>query len=407
MQICGIVSEYNPFHNGHLWHIAETRRRLGEDAAIVCCMSGNWVQRGEAAILPKHIRASAALECGADLIIELPAAHALRSAEGFAQSAVGILASLGALTHLSFGAETGDIALLTEIAEILLEHRTVQETLVHLKSGISYAAARERALYARIKEKSEVISSPNNILAVEYIKALNLLGSSIVPIAVARKGAGHDSHAARGGTASASHIRALLAQGMAAQAAGFMPASVRDEMCAAQGKGLLLTCRSRLEAMVLAQLTRQTPETLAGLPDVSEGLEHRIYAAIRKQTSLAEIISAAKTRRYPEARIRRVLACAFLAITAQEAAQGPKYARVLGASDRGRKVLAAARKAAALPIIIKPAHAKRLDSTALEAFENEALRADLYHLTLPGWSEIPRGSDWITGAEVQNCEIPR
>ena len=393
MRICGVVSEYNPFHKGHAHQIAAAKAQLGEDSAVVCCMSSDFVQRGDAAILPKHLRAKAAVLGGADVVLELPAPYALRSAEGFAQSAVDILLGTGVITHLSFGAEDADAALLQETAALLLEHRTVQDTLMHLKTGISYAAARERALYAQVKEKAEILRKPNNILAVEYCKALQRRESDVELLPIRREGVGHDEGAA-GGFASASHIRALLREGKTDEARLYLPEGTAALLQEAADKGLALLNGERLENAMLSALVRLTAEDLARLPDASEGLDNRLLEAIRKGRTVEEICTLANTKRYALSRIRRMLFCSFLGITAEESTTPPPYARVLAFSDKGREVLKAARKQAVIPLITKPAHAFDLGGDARRIFEREALACDLYHLALPGWKDIRWGDDW-------------
>lgn len=393
MRICGVVSEYNPFHTGHAWHLSAIREALGADCAVVCCMSGNFVQRGETVILPKHLRAEAAVRGGADLVLELPAPYALRSAEGFAQSAVDILLGTGVLTDLSFGAEDADEALLRETAALLLEHQTVQDTLLHLKTGISYAAARERALYARIQDRAALLQKPNNILAVEYCKALLRRGSSVELLPVPRQGAAHDGEA-EGAFASASYLRQLLREGRIDETQAFLPEGTRAVLQTARQQGRLLLSIDRLENAMLSALIRLDGSALALLPDASEGLDNRLLEAIHRGRTLEEIYAAAKTRRYPLARIRRMVLCAWLGITRQEAETPPPYIRVLAFNDRGREVLRLARKRAALPLITKPAHAFDLGGDARKIFLREALACDLYELTLPDWRDSRWGDDW-------------
>ncbi|MBR5536700.1 MAG: nucleotidyltransferase family protein [Clostridia bacterium] len=393
MRICGVVSEYNPFHKGHAHQISEAKARLGEDSAVVCCMSSDFVQRGDAAILPKHLRAKAAVLGGADVVLELPAPYALRSAEGFAQSAVDILLGLGVLTDLSFGAEDADADLLKETASLLLEHQTVQDTLLHLKTGISYAAARERALFARVKEKAEILQKPNNILAIEYCKALIRRESDVNILPIARKGAGHDA-GAEGEFASASHIRELLREGKTDEALPYLPETTAEILQEAMAQGQALVDRERLENAMLSTLVRLNADHLASLPDANEGLDNRLLEAIRKGRSIEDICAQAKTKRYALSRIRRMVFCAWLGITKDESATPPPYARVLAFSDKGREVLKAARKQATLPLITKPAHAFDLGGDARMIFEREALACDLYNLALPCWKDIRWGDDW-------------
>lgn len=393
MRICGVVSEYNPFHNGHAYQIEQAKAQLGEDCAVVCCMSSDFVQRGGAAILPKHLRAKAAVLGGADVVLELPAPYALRSAEGFAQSAVDLLLGTGVLTDLSFGAEDADPELLKETAALLLEHQTVQDTLLHLKAGISYAAARERALYTRVKEKAEILRKPNNILAVEYCKALIRRGAAVNILPIERKGAGHDE-GAQGGYASASCIRSLLREEQMDEALSYLPETTVGILKEAMESGDTLLDQTRLENAMLSALARLTADDLAALPDANEGLDNRLLEAIRKGRTVEEICAQAKTKRYALSRIRRMIFCAYLGITREESTTPPPYARVLAFSDKGREVLKRARKQAVIPLITKPAHAFDLGGDARKVFEREALACDLYNLALPCWQIVRWGDDW-------------
>lgn len=398
MRICGIVAEYNPFHNGHLHHIHQTRQLLGQDCAIVCCMSGNFVQRGEAALLPKHIRAQMALTCGADLMLELPSAYALQSAEGFGSAAVYLLNALGVVTDLSFGSECGDIDLLLEVASVLREHRTIQDTLHLLQTGISYAAARERALYQQIREKSAVISHPNNILALEYLKALQTLSSTIVPHTICRAGTGHDAAAPTDSMASASHLRGLLRDMQPGDVSPYMPAEAHELLQQAISDGMALTDLSRWDAAVSSYLLRLTPEHLAQLPDAAEGLEHRLYNAIHSCRTFDTICTAAKTKRYTLSRIRRMLLCAYLGITREDAFPPPPYARVLAFNDTGRGILHQAAEATSIPLITKPTHIRQLSPRAVSLFQKEVLATDLYYAALPAYTRLPIGAEWQQGA---------
>lgn len=393
MRICGIVSEYNPLHSGHIYHFTEVRRQLGEDCAIVCCMSGSFVQRGEGALLPKHLRAKLAVSCGADLVLENPVPYALSSAEGFAQNGVRILHGLGVLTHLSFGAEDADADWLRETASILLEHTTVAETLAQLKTGISYAAARERALFSRMQQRAALVQKPNNILAVEYCKAVQRQNIHVDILPIARKGAAHDG-AELGEHASASQLRSLIRAGKASDALPYLPAPCADTLSQAMQDGTALCSFERLESAMLSHLLRLSPEELSRLPDASEGLEHRLYHAIQAGGTPEEIAMAAKTRRYALSRIRRMLLCAYLGITAQDAAIPAPYIRVLAMNEKGQEVLRLARKQATLPILTKPAHIERLPQEAQRIFALEARACDLYHLALPGWHSFTPGADW-------------
>lgn len=396
MRVCGIVTEYNPFHLGHAHHLSQTRALIGADAAIVCCMSGDFVQRGEPALLPKHLRAEAAVRSGADLVLELPAPYALKSAEGFAEAAVSILAGLNAVTDLSFGAEDADVPLLQNLADTLMEHRTVQDTLCQLKTGVSYAAAREQALFSRLQEQAALLRKPNNILAVEYCKAVRKLALPWELHAIPRAGAAHDSPSGDS-LPSAAYLRRMLRSGDCA-ALNFLPPGSAEIINLALEQGLVLLDGDRLEHAMLDRLCRMEPEDFSVLPGAAEGLEHRVHSAVRSCRSLDAICTAAKTRRYPAARIRRMLCCAYLGLDASLTELPPPYARVLALNDTGRAVLRLSGKDAVLPVLNKPAHVRHLSLLAQKMFEVTARCADLYHLALPGWEKLRFGADWQQGA---------
>ena len=217
MNAIGIISEYNPFHRGHKWQIDELRRRFGEESAIVCAMSGDFVQRGDFAIERMHARAEAAVRGGADLVLELPLPWAISSAEGFARGGVSVLHATGVVDTLAFGSECGDAAKLQRTAKALLWADIPDALREELAKGLPFAAAREAAAKALIGEDAAVLREPNDILGVEYCKALIQSGSTIEPLAIPRKAVGHNEDAAEG-FASASHIRELLARGEGASA---------------------------------------------------------------------------------------------------------------------------------------------------------------------------------------------
>ena len=394
MRVCGIICEYDPFHSGHLIHINKTRDLLGPDTAVVCCMSGNYTQRGEPAILPKHLRAEAALRCGADLLIELPSAYSLLSAEGFAFSAVYLLSSLGVVTDISFGAETDDDDLLYEIASLLSEHETAQKTLLCLKSGISYAAAREKALYGKIKEKSLIISQPNNILAIEYIKALLKIKSDIVPHAVKRIGAPHDSKSLSCETVSASAIRDAVRRKDIDSVASFMPEQSLEILRKAMEKGLALTDQTVFERTLYTYLLRSSKDDFLNIPDVSEGLENRLYSSLHNNTSADIAALSARSKRYPLSRIKRIMLRAFLDLDSEYSSGSPPYCRILGFNEKGRSLLSLMRDGTKIPVITKAAHIKRLSEKAIKLFEAEANATDLYNAALPDHTVFPNGYDW-------------
>ena len=378
METAGIVAEYNPFHRGHAWHIAETRRRLGGEAPVVCVMSGHWVQRGECALADKWLRAALALDRGADLVVELPTPWAMASAESFARGAVSLLAATGVVDVLSFGSETGELAPLEEAAAALDAPDYPERLRAALGRGLSFPAARQEAAGAAC------LSAPNNNLGVEYRRSLRALGSTIRPLTVPRQGAGHDGPAA-GGFASASELRRLLRAGRGEEAAPYLTAPWSGELADMQ----------HIERAVLARLRTMGEGDWAALPDGggAEGLPSRLAKAAREAVSLEDFYTRAKTRRYPHARLRRLALAAFLGLRAAERPAAPPYVRVLGLGGRGRALLRRMKDTCPLPVIVKPAQARELDGPARTLFESEARYTDLYGLCFP--APRPCGAEWI------------
>ena len=377
METAGIVAEYNPFHRGHAWHIAETRRRLGGDAPVVCVMSGHWVQRGECALADKWLRAALALDRGADLVVELPTPWAMASAESFARGAVSLLAATGVVDVLSFGSETGELAPLEDAAAALDGPGYPERLRAALGRGLSFPAARQEAAGAAC------LSAPNNNLGVEYLRSLRALGSTIRPLTVPRQGAGHDGPAA-GGFASASELRRLLRAGRGEEAAPYLTAPWSGELADMQ----------HIERAVLARLRTMGEGDWAALPDGggAEGLPSRLAKAAREAVSLEDFYTRAKTRRYPHARLRRLALAAFLGLRAADRPAAPPYLRVLGLSEMGRELLRRMKGACPLPVITKPAQARELDGPARALFEAEVRYTDLYGLCFP--TPRPCGAEW-------------
>lgn len=355
MNVCGIICEYNPFHNGHKHHIQQTKDNFGA-THIVGVMSGNFTQRGDVAIVDKYKRTETALKNGVDLVIELPVAFSLASAEQFAQGAVFLLNALGCVDMLSFGSECGDIKLLKETAGAVCYARESDELTNYMKNGMSYPAALQKAIEKFYTDDViETLTTPNNTLAVEYIKALDELASSIKPVTVKRKSAGHDSEeTADSEIASASQLRKLL------QTGGDISAFAPD--CDFSNIALL----SNLEVAILSKLRYMSRSEIEKTPNVLMGLENRIYKAARVSANLNELLFLIKTKRYTLARIRRIVLSAYLGITKNNLKNNPAYVRILGMNSRGKEVLAAAK--CELPIDTSLAQlAKKSDIAAKQA----------------------------------------
>lgn len=394
MSTVGVIAEYDPFHTGHAWHLAETRRLLGADTAVVCVMSGNWTQRGTCALTDKWTRASLALSGGADLVLELPTVWAVSSAESFARGAAGLLEAAGVVDVLSFGSECGDADKLRLLAACLDSPACQAELSRFPDRGMPFAACRQEVVRRLLGEElAALLSSPNNNLGAEYIRALSALKSPIRPMTIPRRGAGHNAPGARDGFASATHIRALLRAGDWATAEGLLPPGSAEVLRQAP-----LADLGRCERAVLARLRTMTAGDWAALPDAgaAEGLPDRLVRAARQAGSLNEFYEAAKTRRYAHARLRRLVLWAFLGLTGADRPASPPYLRVLGFNGRGREVLREMKEKSVLPILTKPAHARSLPEEGRRLFELEAQCTDLYALTLPHpercgreWRESP------------------
>jgi len=375
-------------------HIAETRALLGADCAIVCAMSGNFVQRGEFAVFEKHARAKAAIKRGADLVIELPVTTSLSSAEKFAQGGIALLDALGVCTHLSFGSEQGEIGPLAEAAECLSDPRIDGLIKSELKKGISYAAARQKALESIIGPGAEVLRTPNNILAVEYLKALSLQGSSMEPMTVARAGGDHDGDSGL----SASAIRSALLSGDTEWDAvpGDAARIFKNEISSGRGPVTMAAC----ETAILAKLRTMRSEDYEKLPDAAEGLGERLSKYARTEPTLEAVLFGAKTKRYAMSRLRRMILCAYLGITAADCGRPPEYIRVLAMNSVGRAILRNAAERGKLPIVTKPAAALELSASALDGFLLEAAATDLYVLAYPDADKRAGGQEYRISPSV-------
>lgn len=405
METAGIVAEYNPFHNGHAYHIEQTRKTGCSHVVVV--MGGCFTQRGEPACMRKQPRCEAALRNGADLVIELPVPWATASAETFAYGGVYLLNALGVVDVLSFGSESGDTAALSDLTEKVLSLDGSESLAAALRTGVSFPRAREMALAEANPGFAPLLRHPNDLLAIEYLKAAARLGSRMQPLAVPRAGGPHDDPLPGGAFASASHIRRLLAEGQAEKALRYVPESAaavyRREI--AQGHAPLQS--SAAEMAILSYLRRLEARDFATLPDVCEGLENRLAEAVRQADSLDGLYAAAKSKRYTLSRIRRIVLSAFLGIDREIRSGPPPYIRVLGMNRRGADLLGAARSTAALPVVSRHADVAALGERARRVYALECLAADLYGLCLP--RRLPCGGEqtarpvYFTGQTVENA----
>lgn len=379
MDAVGVVCEFDPLHRGH----ERLLRRAGESGRVlVCAMSGNFTQRGGAACVEKFARAEMAVRCGADLVVELPTPWAMATAEKFADGGVSLLAQCGVKT-LYFGSECGDTDALWATAEALLRADVHWAIRLEMDGGLPYAAARQ-AVLERETGLGALLAQPNNTLAVEYLKAIRRRGLAADAVTVRREDGGHH------GSASASHIRALLAAGQEAKAFALMPPQAADILGREMKKGLAPVDPARLERAMLARLRLMNEHDFASYDSGGEGLYRRVYRAVQEGGSLGDILTRATTKRYPTARVRRMLWAVFLGLEAP--GEAIPYVRILAATEAGRRLLRQM-QGAGVPVLTKAADVGRLGPSAEALFTREARRTDVYTLACPG-SPLPCGSDW-------------
>ncbi len=363
----GIVCEYNPFHNGHLYQI-EKAKAMGADK-IVCVMSGNFVQRGECAFFSKHLRARAAIMCGADVVIDLPTPWAMASAETFARGSIGLLENFG-IDALSFGCESDDENLLRACAEKIKDDETGVLIKKYTAEGISYPEAVSKALTETLGEKAvEIVSSPNNTLAIEYIRHLS---DEIRLLPVKRIGADHDSDTAKDNIASASMLRGLR---LSDEALTFVPEKLLSLYKEADAYSL-----SYCERAILSALRLMDKEEISLYVSDTNGLDMRIYDSLQTADSLENLYAMAKSKNYTHSRVRREIMNLWLKVKKDYSEGIPPYMRILAVSERGLSMLSQAKENSALPIITKYAEAKNLDGKAKEIYEAECRNTDLFSL---------------------------
>ena len=402
MQAAGIIIEYNPLHHGHLWLLEESRRLLGPDTGVIGVMSGDFVQRGDFAILRRQARAKAAVESGVDLVLELPLPWAVGSAERFADGGVQVLLGTGLVGHIAFGSECGDVDAIQRVAKALLSPELDQMVRRELTRGDSYAAARQRALAELLPpEEAALLESPNNILGVEYCKALLRRDSAIHPLTVRRRGTGYHGTELEGGLASATLIRSLLRDGEREQALDLMAPAMKAAYLEEEAAGRAPVFRETCQRAILARLRSMSESDFAALDEGGEGLWNRLYDASRKAVSVENVLETAKTKRYAYTRLQRMVLWAYLGLTPADFPETVPYLRVLACNETGRTLLARMRETALAPVLTKPADVRRLGPEAQELFELEARAADLYALAYPELSAAVGGSLWREGPVIR------
>lgn len=343
-KILAIIAEYNPFHNGHLYHLQKSKKELNPDYSV-CVMSGNFCERGDTSIIDKWSKAEAALKCGFDLVIELPVLYSTSSAENFAEGTLKILDAFGNNVILSFGSECGDLSILNNIANILCdEPKEFTTILTHeLSKGLSYPKARENALLLYlndVRKYANVLSNPNNILGIEYLKAIKRLKSKVTPYTIKRIDAGYNSLKVKDRLASATAIRNLLKNNEDVKK--LMPAPAYNILLDNINHGKMVSDISVFEKEIIYTLRKMSIEEIANLQDVTEGLENSIKQAANSCNNLEDLINSIKSKRYTRSRIQRILLYSILNITKKDIQDSYKvkpYIRVLGVSQKGKTLL--------------------------------------------------------------------
>ena len=389
-KVLGIIAEYNPFHNGHLYHLNESKKAIGAEYTVAI-MSGNFVQRGDTSLTNKWAKAHMAIQNGIDLVIELPVIYSISSAENFARGSVKILNSLKLVDYLSFGSELCDVNVLNEFARVLYtEPKEYVSILNHeLSKGFSYPKARENALLMYlndIRKYANILSSPNNILAIEYLKALKEENSLIVPLSIKRNKVDYNDTQIVDGFASATAIRKIALTNDVWSLRRAMPKSSFDIMYEELRSGKTVPNLSKFEQTIIYNLRKMSLSEIADLPDVTEGLENSIKSAANSCNTIDELINIVKSKRYTTTRLKRILLYSLLGITKKDMQNSKKatpYIRVLGFNEKGRELLSGISHAnPKLDIVTSPR--KFLDSSnnkiLKSMLEKDIFASDVYTL---------------------------
>ena len=387
MKIAAIIAEYNPFHLGHKYQVDTIREQLGDDTAIVAIMSGNFTQRGELAIADKTVRARAAIDSGVNLVLELPFPFSMSSAELFAQSGVRIANALGVVDYLVFGSECGDIDELASIAEVMMskEYSLMLDSLSSdpLLKEFGYPELCSIALnniYG--KEVSRDFYSPNNILAIEYIKALKKENSGIIAYTIKRKGAGYlDSHSDGQQFQSATSIRSAII-GKQRSAFDYIPKNAKEVFVEAILEGKMPSDSARLDLAVISSLRLNSPSDWVDIHDAGGGLYNRLCDISAEATSISDLVSLAETKKYTKARIRRAIWNTYFGVTSSDVKGLPRYTQVLAMDTVGQTVLREIKKMSDFPVITKPSSFRDYDFDVISQKELSNKADSVYALTL-------------------------
>lgn len=399
MKVLGIITEYNPFHNGHLYHL-EKAREMTEPDVVVAVMSGNFVQRGEPAILDKWRRAQIAVECGVDLVLELPFVFACNNAEYFAKGSIGILNGIGCVDDIVFGSETGDIDAIARGARFLSEESSAFKESIkgYLDKGLSYPAARANAFAQTSGEAGDLLNSPNDILAVEYLKQIYLTGSSIKPHVLKRLGQGYHSKNTETPFASASAIRNFAMKNRdISEIRECLPCQSYVNLTGVQET--IAKRQEKLFDLITARILTADTEELSKIFSATEGIENRLKMSVRFSHDMDELVGKIKSRRYTETRIRRLLVHTLMGFDKKSAeyiaAEKLLYTRVLAFSDKGRKLLRHIRKeeCAEIPVVTNINKEMPVSHHVRALLEFDLRASDIYNLA--SGFDMYRFSDFV------------
>ena len=379
MKIVGLIAEYNPFHNGHKYHIEKAKELTGADYVVVV-MSGNFVQRGTPAIMPKHERTEVALQNGASLVIELPSCYATGTAEQFAYGAVSILDKLGCVAESWFGSECGDIKTLRELAQILHNESSEYKELLQdlLRTGLSFPAARQEAIKMLYPDKNydQILESPNNILGIEYIKALYALNSKMIPVTIERKFSNYNDSDLCDGFSSASAIRNKIEEHLFSDIADQVPAGNID-MYFRIFEQRFPIYPDDLSLLLKYRLLNETKSSLMKYADVSEELANRIFKQRNQFVSFEQFCNHLKTKELTYSRISRALLHILLEIKDENYTE-IEYAHVLGFSLKDATVMSLIKKYSSIPLMTKLTASEELSSDATRMLEQDIYVSNLY-----------------------------
>lgn len=407
MKVLGIISEYNPLHSGHVYHIKASCEKTSATHTL-CVMSGQFVQRGEPAIVDKWARTRMALNAGIDLVLELPVVFSCASAEIFAYGAVRTLQHTGIVDFLSFGSEQGELGSLWRIASVLYEEPIEYKELLKqfLKKGLSFPAAREKAINLHLRElPTNIMDQSNNILAIEYLKALKYLSSSIQPVTIRRQGSSYNNNEIVSSFSSASAIRSFISNNKTLTDLTMtdnLPPATIDILneCFNQERGPVFS--EHFSSIIMHLMRSLEPEILKKGPDVNEGLENRLISCAMQTGTLKDFVDAVATSRYPTTRIKRIAANLLWGITKDRLKRiledkNCGYLRVLGFNNKGLELLQKMNSSASVPIIVKVSNYRnQLSDLAKEMFEFDIRATNAYVMAFSEPSQRTGDQDFTT-----------